>query len=118
MHLLRRDRPLRKRIPQLFLLLRVHHTMIRPQRRITILLAGLSLISTCFQDLLRRTDMHIVPFPEAQKDADIDTHGAEELDNGSGGIKVVRGQVLLEDVDNLEDGEDKVDEEEEEASHG
>lgn len=45
--------------------------------------------------------MHMVPFPEAQKNTGINSYGAEELDDGPGGVEVVWGHVLLEDVDNL-----------------
>jgi len=60
----------------------------------------------------------MVPLPETQKDTGVDAHGAEELDDCSGGVEVFRGHILLKDVDYLEDGKDEVDEEEEEASHG
>lgn len=78
--------------------------MIRPQRRVTVLLAHLFFVSTCFQDLLRRTDMHVVPFPEAQKNAGVNSQAAEELDDGSGGVEIFRGHVLFEDIDDLQNG--------------
>lgn len=106
MHLLHRRRPLRKRIPKLLLLLRIDHAMIQPQRSSAVLVTALHSIplTARFEGLLRRTDMNVVPFPEAQQDAGVDAQGAEELDDGSGGVEVVWGEELFEDVGDLEHG--------------
>lgn len=48
--------------------------------------------------------MHVVPFPEAQKNAGVNSQAAEELDDGSGGVEIFRGHVLFEDIDDLQNG--------------
>lgn len=125
MHLLPRRRTLWHGIPQLLLLLRMHRVMVRrPDRgragvtRVRILRAGLllvvphALLSGCTDHL------NAGPLLEAPNDAGVDADCADEFDDGARGVEVVWGYVLLEHVEDLEDGHDEVYEEEEENSDG
>lgn len=58
------------------------------------------------------------PLLESQHDAGVDADGADEFDGSAGSVKVVRSNVLLEDVKDLEDGHDNIDEKEKEDSDG
>lgn len=58
------------------------------------------------------------PLLEAPNDTDVDADCADEFDDGARGVEVVWGHVLLQHVQDLEDGQDEVDEEEEEDSDG
>lgn len=99
----------------------MHRVMVRrPGRgragvsRVRILRADLLLV--VLHALLPGCADHPNPGPllEAPNDAGVDADCADEFDDGARGVEIVWGYVLLEHVEDLEDGHDEVDEEEEE----
>ena len=84
--------------------------MVRSNRRRTGFLLRLFVV----RQFLWRTDADIVfPYLEAQNEAYVGANSADKFDNWFYDVEVVGGEVLLENILDLEDSQDEIDDEEE-----